>query len=34
MAAGVFLDTNILLYSEDFTHGQEFDGLHVVNPFL
>ncbi len=22
------------LYSEDFSHGQDFDGLKVVNPFL
>lgn len=22
------------LYSEDFNHGQDFDGLRVVNPFL
>jgi predicted nucleic acid-binding protein len=28
-----FIDTNIL-FSEDMNHGQNYDGVIVVNPFL
>jgi predicted nucleic acid-binding protein len=33
MIAEAFLDTNVLLYSEDLSHGQEFETLRIVNPF-
>jgi len=28
-----FVDTNVLLYSEDLLDGQSYDGVRVVNPF-
>ena len=28
-----FVDTNALIYSEDLSTEQEYDGLRVVNPF-
>ena len=29
-----FVDTSILDYSEDLNHGQDYDGVKVINPFL
>ncbi len=31
-ASTAFVDTNI--YSEDLNHGQDYDDVRVVNPFL
>jgi hypothetical protein len=33
MIAPVFVDTNVLILTEDFQAGQDLDGLLVVNPF-
>jgi len=33
-ATDSFVDTNVLLYSEDLNHGQNYDGVRVRNPFL
>ena len=30
----VFIDTNVLLYWEDLAHGEVYDGVQVINPFL
>ena len=29
----VFVDTNVLVYSEDMAHEQTYGGVHVINPF-
>lgn len=41
MTAQYFIDTNVLLYAgsganedQDLNHGQDYDGVKVVNPFL
>lgn len=33
MKADVFLDSNVVLYTEDLADGQEYGGVRVVNPF-
>jgi predicted nucleic acid-binding protein len=33
MTAEVFLDSNILLYTEDLNHGQDYSGVKAINPF-
>ncbi len=33
MSDRAFLDTNILVYTEDLNDGQDYDGVRVVNPF-
>ena len=34
MTAEAFLDANILFYPEDLSHGQAYEDLRVINPFL
>jgi predicted nucleic acid-binding protein len=34
IVAGCLRGSIHILYSEDFTHGMEIDGLRIVNPFL